>query len=206
MSLGFGALHRRLALARAGLGPGMRVLDVATGTGLTARAAARIVGPSGQVVGVDPSAGMLRHAGQTGAVRLVQGLGEQLPFGAERFDLVSMGYALRHLPDLEAGFAEYGRVLRPGGRVLILEISRPGGRRAYAASRWLLGRLLPRVTRVITRSRDAERLTRYYWETVAECAPAAVIVRALDRAGFDSVTHRAYGGVLSEYAGVKPGR
>lgn len=203
MSLGLGAFYRGHALARAGLGPGMRVLDVATGTGLVARAAGRIVGPAGRVVGLDPSAGMLGQ-GRGGGVRLVQGLGEQLPFGDGMFDFVTMGFALRHMSDLEVAFAEYRRVLAPGGRLLVLEITRPRSMLALAVARGLLGEALPRVARLASGSPDAERLTRYYWETVAECVPPAAVVDAMASAGLAAARHRTYGGVLTEYFAVRP--
>jgi SAM-dependent methyltransferase len=124
LGLGSGPWYRRHALARVGLAPGMHVLDVATGTGLVAREALRLVGPTGSLVGLDPSAGML---GQATALRvpLVRGFGEQLPFTTGTFDFVSMGFALRHVADLDALFREMHRVLKPGGIACILELTRP---------------------------------------------------------------------------------
>lgn len=204
LSLGLGLRYRRHALARAGLRRGMTVLDVATGTGLVARAAVELVGDPRRVVGLDPSAGMLRQAGQTVAIPRVQGIGERLPFADEQFDLVTMGYALRHVPDLDVAFAEYFRVLRPGGRVLLLEIAAPPAGPALALARWYLGVAVPRLTRLLTRSADAELLTRYYWETIAECVPAEVILAALRAGRFAPVRRRTVATVLNEYEGVKP--
>src|ERR1700744_1402999 len=76
MAFGSGSWYRRGALSRAGLGPGMRGLDIGTGTGLTAREAATLVGPSGSVVGVDPSAGMMELAKVPSRVRLLRGIAE----------------------------------------------------------------------------------------------------------------------------------
>src|SRR5688572_32581148 len=98
----------------------MKVLDVATGTGLVAREALAIVGAQGSVTGLDPSAGMLEQA-RTLAFSIVRGHGERLPFGPASFDFVSMGYALRHVSDLPALFGEMKRVLRPGGTACVLE-------------------------------------------------------------------------------------
>src|SRR5262245_29334932 len=125
MALGSGQFYRRQALLRAGLLPGMRLLDIATGTGLVARAAERVLGASGSVVGFDASTGMLRQASRRIAAPLVQGWAETLPFQRASFDFASVGYALRHMADLGITFAECLRVLKPGGRLLILEISRP---------------------------------------------------------------------------------
>src|SRR5262245_10806066 len=122
---GSGNWYRYRAFERAGLRASMRVLDVATGTGLLARVAAKIVGGGGRVVGVDPSSGMLQEARKAPAGPLVFGRAEALPFRGDTFDMLSMGFALRHVPTLEVAFREYCRVLRPGGRIMLLEVSRP---------------------------------------------------------------------------------
>src|SRR5262249_27965631 len=125
IAFGKGPLYRRQALERAGLRAGMRLLDVATGTGQGARSAASIVQVAGAVVGLDPSRGMLDEARKTGAGPLVQAEAGALPFRSNAFDMLSMGFALRHVADLDGAFQEYRRVLKPGGRVLLLELSRP---------------------------------------------------------------------------------
>jgi demethylmenaquinone methyltransferase/2-methoxy-6-polyprenyl-1,4-benzoquinol methylase len=201
MSLGSGALYRRQALERLGLRPGMAVLDVATGTGLVARAAAELTGGSG-VIGLDPSRGMLDEARRAASVPLVQARGEALPFPDARFDALSMGYALRHVSDVFAAFREYHRVLRPGGRVLILEISRPASRTGLWLARLYLKRLLPLVTRLGTGSASAQRLMDYYWDTIERCVAPEAILEALRRSGFEA-TRRVQGGLLSEYVGTK---
>ena len=89
--LGSGLWYRRRALKLAGLRSGMDVLDVACGPGLVAQCARDIVGPSGMVVGLDPSIGMLREARKGPCGKLVIGVGEQLPFPDARFDFLSMG-------------------------------------------------------------------------------------------------------------------
>src|SRR5215203_4263367 len=128
LALGSGRWYRRQALRRAGVVNGMKLLDVATGTGLVAREAIALVGSSGQVIGVDPSFGMIAQAQALVGLTPVLGVGESLPFADRHFDFISMGYALRHLPDLRAAFAEFHRVLKPGGRLCMLEISRPAGK------------------------------------------------------------------------------
>jgi len=119
LAFGSGAWYRRQALLRAGLAPGMRMLDVAVGTGLVAKEAMRILGRSGRVVGVDPSAGMIA-ASAPGELALVRGRAEALPFAAGAFDFLSLGFALRHVDDLESVLREFRRVLNPGGRLLVL--------------------------------------------------------------------------------------
>ncbi|MGH7278852.1 MAG: class I SAM-dependent methyltransferase [Candidatus Rokuibacteriota bacterium] len=203
ISFGLGRLYRRLTLQRVGLRPGQTVLDVATGTGLVAQAALDITGDSASVIGLDPSPGMLRQARARVPIRLVRGVGERLPFRDGRFDVVTMGYALRHVPDLEAAFVEYRRVLKPGGRVLLLEISRPANRAMFHLLRGFIGGAIPWLTRLRTRSGDAEGLMRYYWDTIVACVPHEAILRALEAAGFAEVRRDSFGPVLSEYWGVK---
>ena len=204
LSLGSQHAYRRLALHRAGVGAGMRVLDVATGTGLVAGEARRLVGETGSVVGVDPNPGMLGQARRVHDVRLVQGRAEDLPFDDDAFDALSMGYALRHVASLEVAFREYRRVLRPGGRLLLLEISRPTTR----VGRWLLRGYLqcvaPLLARVRTRNRYAGLLMRYYWDTIVQCVPPETILAVLRESGFDDVRRRLTGGIFSEYTATKP--
>jgi demethylmenaquinone methyltransferase / 2-methoxy-6-polyprenyl-1,4-benzoquinol methylase len=205
MSLGSGQLYRRQALGRAGLRPGQRLLDVATGTGLVAQAALEIVGDPRAVVGVDPSAGMLQESRRALPIKVLRGRGEALPICGEQFDLVSMGYALRHVPELVATFREYHRVLKPGGRVVILEISRPRSPAGLALVRFYLKRVVPLLTRLGTGSRPAAQLMEYYWDTIEHCVAPEVILDALGQAGFAPAERRVTGGLLSEYVGRKPG-
>src|SRR5262245_31559666 len=123
-----GSFYRRWVQRRHGLKPGMHVLDVACGTGLVAAEAARILGSADTLTCLDPSSGMLAEARKKLAARFVQGRAEALPFAERSFDFLTMGYALRHVMDLEQTFHEYHRVLRPGGKVLILEVTKPAGR------------------------------------------------------------------------------
>ncbi|OLD60406.1 MAG: hypothetical protein AUI33_15665, partial [Ignavibacteria bacterium 13_1_40CM_2_61_4] len=148
MSFGSGNRYRQQALLQAGLAEGMSLLDIACGTGVLAAHAQSIVGVRGFVVGLDPSPGMLREARGRGVLKLVRGVAESLPLESERFDLLSMGYALRHVSDLRATFGEYRRVLRPGGKVLILEISRPRYRFMFRLLKLYLGRMVPWFARL----------------------------------------------------------
>jgi len=206
LDLGSGPWYRRQALQRAGLRPGMWLLDVATGTGLVAHGGAAILGDSGRVIGVDPSRGMLREAQKTLAGPLVQGRAEALPFCSDSFDMLSMGFALRHVADLEVAFQEYRRVLKAGGRLLLLEVSRPPSR----VSRWLIQahfqHVLPLMTRISTRSEPAQLLMKYYWDTIDRCVPPETILDALRRNGFVEVERRVFFGFLSEYVAAKPPR
>lgn len=205
-SLGSSRFYRGWILRQSGLRRGMALLDVATGTGLMARSAARILGDARSVVGLDPSAGMLAEARRRVPVTLVQGQAETLPFRDARFDFLTMSYALRHVADLDVTFREFLRVLKPGGRVLLLEISRPRS----AVMRWLLRvhlqSVLPLVVQMSAPRARVGPLTRYYWDTIAECVAPETILDVMRRSGFVDVARRVRGGMLSEYLAVKPRR
>jgi len=203
LSFGSGAWYRRQALLRAGLAPEMRALDVACGTGALTTHVQRILGPDGQALGLDPSTGMLLRGRSNGVRRLVRGVAEALPFPDRRFDFLSMGYALRHVADLRTTFQEYHRVLAPGGRLLILEITPPRSRLAYRLLELFLGRIVPRVARLGRGGRSSRDLMRYYWDTIASCVPPSVILSALQEAGFSQVERRVEMALFSEYTGVR---
>jgi len=203
MAFGSGRWYRREALKRTGLGPGMRVLDVAIGTGLVAREAAKLAG-AGCVTGLDPSAGMLLEARRQLRVRGILGLGEQLPVADSTFDLVSMGYGLRHLSDLTVTFREFLRVLKPGGTVCLLELTRPERRFWRGVIRLYLWRVVPTLARLRTHSAQAGTMMRYFWDTIENCVPPQSILEALDAAGFADVHRRLAIGLFSEYSGRKP--
>ncbi|MBM4337759.1 MAG: methyltransferase domain-containing protein [Deltaproteobacteria bacterium] len=138
-----GIWYRRFSLGRAGLGPGMRVLDVAVGTAAVAQGAARLVAPGGKVFGVDPNKGMLGEARKVFHGPLTRGVAEALPFKTGQFDFVTMGIALRHVPDLVAAFSEYLRVLKPGGKVWILEGHLPESKLGHALTRFAWKTVIP---------------------------------------------------------------
>jgi demethylmenaquinone methyltransferase/2-methoxy-6-polyprenyl-1,4-benzoquinol methylase len=204
MAFGTGSWYRRRALLRAGLRQGMRMLDVGVGTGLTAREAVRLVGPGGHVTGVDPSAGMMHSAVLPASVKLLLGSAEALPVGTEEVEFVSMGYALRHVADLSTAFHEFHRVLAPGGRVCILEITLPAGRVPRALLKAYMRSFVPFTARYIARHRDTPKLMRYYWDTIEACASPAVIMATMRDAGFTDVQRTVSLGVFSEYCGRKP--
>lgn len=206
LSLGSGQFYRRWALARSGLCAGMKLLDVAVGTGLVARAAMAILRDPRSVIGLDPSSGMLAEARKSLRIPLVLGIAEKLPFGNDSFDFLSMGYALRHVADLGVSFREFLRVLKPGGRILILEISRPTSVVGHYSIRVYFQKILPLIMRIFTRSGYAQLLTTYYWDTIAECVEPTTIVKILGASGFDNVERRVYGRIFSEYTGLKSAR
>jgi demethylmenaquinone methyltransferase/2-methoxy-6-polyprenyl-1,4-benzoquinol methylase len=204
MGFGMGPRYRRDALRRAGLVPGMRYVDVGTGTGLVAREALGILGDVRAVTGVDPSAGMLHETVLPEGVTLIEGSAEALPLPVASADFLSMGYALRHISDLSLAFAEFLRVLAPGGIVCILEITRPAGRLANALLKTYLRTVVPALARAVARTPDMPELMRYYWDTIQACVPPEDVMGALENAGFGAVERHVEFGVFSEYRGHKP--
>ena len=199
MSFGSDRFYRRDALRRAGLTSGLRLLDVASGTGLMIRAALELGVPPAHITGVDPSTGMLAENRKRNPVTLLEGKGEALPCADATFDFVAMGYALRHVEDLGKLFAEFKRVLRPGGKILILEITRPTNPVVLPVMRFYMQQLVPRIGWLRRRNKSTAKLMEYYWATIAECVPPATILAALEAAGFKNVKRTTTGTVLSEY-------
>jgi demethylmenaquinone methyltransferase/2-methoxy-6-polyprenyl-1,4-benzoquinol methylase len=201
LSFGSGDWYRREALRRIGLAPGMKLLDLATGTGVVARAAAEVTRDPRSIIGMDASLGMLR-SGRTSSSK-VQCPAELLALRSATFDRISIGFALRHFADLATVFTECRRVLKPGGKLLILEITAPESRIARGFLGVYMGRFVPAVIGLRTRNRKAAELFRYYWETTRDCVRPTVITEALTAAGFENVQRRIELGIFSEYSGVR---
>jgi demethylmenaquinone methyltransferase / 2-methoxy-6-polyprenyl-1,4-benzoquinol methylase len=204
MALGSGSWYRRRALQRAGLQTGMSVVDVGVGTGLVAREAALLVGDGKLVLGVDPSSGMIQNAIVPPGVRLASGSAESIPTPNESADFLSMGYALRHIGNLAAAFREFGRVLKPGGRLCLLEITSPQGAAARLMLKGYMRGVVPVLARCVARDRSVPELMRYYWDTIEACVPPKSILDALAAAGFVDVIRYVEHGVFSEYRASKP--
>ena len=199
MSFGRDQIYRREALKRAGLTSGMKLLDVATGTGLMIKAALELGVDPANVIGVDPSRGMLAENRKRNPVTLLEGKGEALPCADASFDFVCMGYALRHVEDLGKLFGQFKRVLKPDGKILILEITRPTNPVALPLIRFYMQQLVPRIGWLRRRNKSTVKLMQYYWATIAECVPPATIIAALEAGGFKNVKRIVSNGVLSEY-------
>lgn len=194
--------YRAIALRRAGLKPGMKTLDVATGTGLVTLAALDLGLSKKDLIGVDPSRGMLDQNRSATGIQLIQGCGERLPFADRTFDFAVMGYALRHVEDLGQLFLEFRRVLQPGGRVLILEISRPPSRLGFGLMTFYMRRVLPMFMRLRHRGAQPLKLMEYYWATISECVAPEVITNAMAASGFRCSRRTLSGAMLNEYLGV----
>ena len=115
-----------------------------------------------------------------------------------------MGFALRHVTTLDETFQEYHRVLKPGGKLLILEMTKPAGRVGAFFFKLYFGKIYPFLTGLFTRSGDARKMMAYFWETMDVCVPPASVLETLQAARFSEVKRVQVLGLFSEYSAVKP--
>jgi demethylmenaquinone methyltransferase/2-methoxy-6-polyprenyl-1,4-benzoquinol methylase len=160
-TFGLHRLWKRQAMKLCALQPGERVLDVATGTGDLAYAERAAVGPEGQVVGVDSCVAMLevargRHGG---AVDFQEGDAMDLRFPDSSSDIVTIGFGLRNVADRGQALREFRRVLRPGGRLMVLDFSTPNSKPLKALHDLLYFVVMPKVGRAVAWHRDAHHYT-----------------------------------------------
>jgi demethylmenaquinone methyltransferase/2-methoxy-6-polyprenyl-1,4-benzoquinol methylase len=189
MTFGLDSRWRRRTVAALGLAPGSHVIDLACGTGDLSRTAAK----NGLIpVGLDLSFGMLAASHDTGP--LVQGDASQMPIRDASVDGIVCGYALRNFTDLDAAFSEMARVLRPGGRIALLEVGAPKGqliKRGYAI--WF-DHIVPAIGGVLS---DAKAY-RYLPASTVYLPPAAELRESLVERGFSGVNHHLLSGGLSQ--------
>lgn len=177
---------RRLAIAAAGIRPGSVVVDVACGTGDLAALAA---GSGARVLGVDFARGMLLHARGRGAA-LVQADAAALPLPADAADAVTCGFALRNVVAIPRLLAEAARVLRPGGRLVVLEVAEPPSAFLRRCHRLYFRRVVPLVGAVL-----ADRRAYAYLPASTAYLPDAATLRALlESAGFTGTDRQLLGG------------
>ena len=200
---GTGFFYRKDAQRRHGLKPGMKLVDVASGTGLMAVAAKEVLGTDENITCVEPSDGMIGVAKKKLNANFVQSGAESMPLPDSEYDFLTVGYALRHFADLQTTFEEFNRVLKSGGKVLILEATRPDGRFGSFLFRLYFGRIYPFFSRLLTRSKKAEEMMVYFWETMDTCVRPADVQSAFKAAGFTEVKRKAIMVVFSEYTAVK---
>jgi len=203
LAWGTGSRYRREALIRGGLKTGMKVLDVGVGTGLVAAQACILAGDAALVTGIDPSPGMMAAGKLPETMVLIEGRAESLPFPENHFDFLSMGYALRHIGDLAAAFAEFERVLKPGGRLCLLEITKPQSRFAQWLLKNYMRGVIPLLTRFVSRQKDTATIWRYFWDSIEACVPPEHVVATLSTARLTQIERHLVLGVFSEYQAVK---
>ena len=205
MSLGLHRAWKAYAVAVANLRVGDKVLDIAGGTGDLSRAFARRVGASGMVVHSDINESMLRK----GRDRLLdEGTvlptvicdAEQLPFRSQSFDLVSVAFGLRNMTHKETALAEMNRVLKVGGRMLVLEFSKVAQPLAKAYD-WYSLKILPRIGQWV--AGDGESY-RYLAESIRMHPGQAELKAMMKSAGFGHVdVHNLSAGVVALHVGIK---
>ena len=205
LSFGLHRLWKGYAVAVAAVRPGMQVLDIAGGTGDLAREFAAAVGAHGRVVLTDINEAMLR----LGRDRLLDGGvvlpsvvcdAERLPFADAAFDLVSVAFGLRNMTHKEAALVEMARVLRPGGRLLVLEFSRPAAplQRPYDFYSF---RVMPLLGRWIAGDADSYR---YLAESIRKHPDQAELKAMMKTAGFGHVdVHNLAAGIVALHVGIK---
>lgn len=208
ISFGIDQRWRRETVAALQLESGALVLDLATGTGDLALMIARRH-PSARVLGVDPSAGMLEaggvkveRAGLADRIELSQGDAQALPHSSASVDGVCMAFGIRNVPDRAAALAEAHRVLRPGCRLAILELSEPRGGWLGPLARWHVHRVVPWLGGLLSGSGEY----RYLQQSIAAFPPPEQFMSLMAAAGFEELqATRLTFGVCQLFVGRKGG-
>ena len=205
MSLGLHRAWKAYTVMVADVREGQQVLDIAGGTGDLAMAFAKKAGPSGRVVHTDINETMLR----TGRDRLVDAGqvlptlvcdAERLPFASESFDLVSVAFGLRNMTHKDVALREMHRVLRPGGKLLVLEFSRVA-KPLEKVYDWYSFKVLPRLGRLVAGDADSYR---YLAESIRMHPDQDTLKSMMREGGFGHVDyHNLSGGVVALHVGIK---
>jgi demethylmenaquinone methyltransferase/2-methoxy-6-polyprenyl-1,4-benzoquinol methylase len=208
MSLGIHRLWKRFAIELSGVRKGQRVLDLAGGTGDLAARLARLTGPEGEVVLADINGAMLAHGrarlmdqGIAGNVRFVQANAECLPFPDQYFDCITIAFGLRNVTDKDAALRSMFRVLKPGGRLLVLEFSKPSVPGLAPIYDLYSFKLLPLMGKLI--ANDAESY-KYLAESIRMHPDQESLRDMMQQAGFeDCGYHNLSGGIVALHRGFR---
>jgi demethylmenaquinone methyltransferase/2-methoxy-6-polyprenyl-1,4-benzoquinol methylase len=207
-----GGLHRlwkRFTIELSGVRTGNRVLDIAGGTGDLAKKFSHLVGPTGEVVLADINASMLKvgrdrllDRGVAGNIKFVQADAEKLPFPDNYFDCVTIAFGLRNVTHKEDAIRSMLRVLKPGGRLLVLEFSKPTNKvmsKVYDAYSFAF---MPLAGKLITNDSESYR---YLAESIRMHPDQETLKSMMVQAGFDRVTyHNMTSGIVALHRGIKP--
>jgi demethylmenaquinone methyltransferase/2-methoxy-6-polyprenyl-1,4-benzoquinol methylase len=208
MSFGIHRLWKRFAIELSGVRPGHKVLDIAGGTGDLTRAFSREVGQGGQVVLADINDSMLRvgrdkllDQGIAGNVEYVQANAECLPFAEHTFDLITIAFGLRNVTDKDAALASMYRVLKPGGRLLVLEFSKPVIEPLSKLYDLYSFTILPAMGQLV--AQDASSY-RYLAESIRMHPDQETLKGMMQAVGFERCDyHNMTGGIVALHRGFK---
>ena len=208
MSLGIHRLWKRFTIEQAGVRAGQQVLDVAGGTGDLAAQFARQVGPSGSVTVADINAAMLdvgrarmADRGLTGNIEFVQANAECLPFPDNYFDCITIAFGLRNVTHIDAALASMYRILKPGGRLLVLEFSKPVLPALSAVYDAYSFNILPKLGKLIA---NDEASYRYLVESIRKHPDQETLKGMMERAGFGRAHYfNLSGGIVALHKGYK---
>lgn len=208
MSGGIHRIWKRFTIELSGVRPGNRVLDIAGGTGDLAAKFSRIVGPEGTVVLADINASMLAvgrdkllDGGFQGNIEFVQADAQYLPFPDDSFDCITIAFGLRNVTEKEIALASMLRVLKPGGRLLVLEFSKPENELLSRAYDTYSFRVLPLMGRLVANDADSYQ---YLAESIRMHPDQETLKEMMEDAGFSRVEyHNMTGGIVALHRGIK---
>jgi demethylmenaquinone methyltransferase/2-methoxy-6-polyprenyl-1,4-benzoquinol methylase len=209
MSAGVHRIWKRFTIELSGVRPGHSVLDIAGGTGDLAAKFSKLVGPTGRVVLADINDSMLKvgrdkltDRGIVGNIEYTQANAECLPFPDNTFDCITIAFGLRNVTDKDAALRSMLRVLKPGGRLLVLEFSKPRSEllsKAYDAYSF---NVLPAIGKLVTDDADSYR---YLAESIRMHPDQDTLKHMMTEAGFSRCEyHNMTGGVVAVHKGLKP--
>lgn len=208
MSLGLHRLWKRFTIAKTGLKPGQSALDVAAGSADLSIPMARQVGPAGRVVVTDINREMLTvgrdrllDAGIAGNVSCLLADAESLPFAASSFHCVTIGFGLRNVTDKDAALRSMYRVLKPGGRLLVLEFSQPVLGPLNSVYDAYSFHLLPRMGQLLANDADSYR---YLAESIRRHPDQTTLESMMENAGFERCEYfNLSGGIVALHRGYR---